>query len=236
MAGSGTAIILIAAIIFGSITGIILPETASTLSASLDYTILLLVFLLLFEVRIQDVVASINQTGFLIAALVANFIIIPALGYGIASLFLSAHPLFCMGLIIYFMAPCTDWFLGFTRLAKGNTALGTALLPINMIIQILLYPVYLHIFDINAADIGAGNILDSLWQWFCLPLIAAVALRIALEKLSKANHFENIQSIVSIIIPILLAVLVGQISAANIETLTSHLTICLLYTSDAADD
>ena len=28
------------------------------------------------------------------------------------------------GLMIYFLAPCTDWFLGFTRLARGDTTLG----------------------------------------------------------------------------------------------------------------
>lgn len=69
----------------------------------------------------------------------------PLIGFAITSLFLSGQSLLFTGLVIYFLAPCTDWFLGFTRLAKGDTALGSVLVPINMITQLLLYPVYLHL-------------------------------------------------------------------------------------------
>ena len=225
MSGRGTAILLITAIIFGSIIGIAVPETTNIFSSQIDYTILLLVFLLLFEVRFQNVISSLNRIDFIIAALVANFVIIPALGFAIASVFLSANPLFFIGLLIYFMAPCTDWFLGFTRLAKGNTALGAALLPINMITQLLLYPVYLNLFGVDAISTGTDDMFQTLWTWFFVPLLAAVALRFLLERVLNNTAFEQIQSLVSVIIPILLALLVAQISAVNIETLLSHTDI-----------
>ncbi|MEM1132823.1 MAG: arsenic resistance protein [Pseudomonadota bacterium] len=225
MFGSGTAFVLIGAIIGGSLIGIALPGAGDMLSGQIDYTILLLVFLLLFEVRVQNVLSSLNRIPFLAATLIANFIIIPALGFGLASAFMFAHPLFFIGLVIYFMAPCTDWFLGFTRLAKGNTALGAALLPINMIVQLLLYPVYLHLFGIDAIETGAGDIAQTLWQWFLVPLLAALILRFVAERILREDQMQFVQNLVALIVPLLLALLVGQIFAANIGTLISNIAI-----------
>ncbi len=225
MSGRGTAIILVVAILCGSVLGMSLPEAGDFLSNQIDYTILALVFCLLFEVRIQNFLSSLNRLSFIVAALIANFVIIPAVGFAIASVFLSTHPLFFIGLLIYFMAPCTDWFLGFTRLANGNTALGAALLPINMIVQLLLYPVYLTIFGIDTIGTGSHDIFQTLWQWFLIPLLLALAIRFLLERTIGEKRLEFIHSIISIGIPVLLAALVGQIFAANIGTLASNIAI-----------
>ncbi|MEM7750112.1 MAG: bile acid:sodium symporter [Pseudomonadota bacterium] len=228
MSGWGTALVLVVAIAGGAVTGLTLPEAGGLLSGQIDFTILLIVFLLLFEVRIQSILASLNRVSFIAVALIANFVIVPALGFAIASIFLSNHPLFFVGLVIYFMAPCTDWFLGFTRLAKGNTALGAALLPINMIVQLLLYPVYLDVFGFNTTAVGGGEIFHTLWQWFLVPLLAAIALRLLAELILRKAQFDFVQSIVSSVVPILLAVLVWQITAANIGTLLAHVPVFLL--------
>lgn len=225
MSGRGAAIALIAAIVCGSVIGILSPEAGSSLSDHIDFTVLFLVSLLLSEVRLQNIINSFNNIPFLLTALAANFVIIPALGYFVSSVFLSNHPLFFVGLCIYFMAPCTDWFLGFTRLAKGNTGLGAALLPINMLVQLLLYPVYLKIFGVEAAAAGVENIFQSLWQWFVIPLLMALLLRTLAERVLSEHQFNLFQSAVSITVPLLLAVLVWQISAANIGTLMANAAV-----------
>ena len=94
MSGRGTAVALIAAIILGAVMGSLWPQSETLLSGLIDYTILLLVFMLLFEVRLQSILSSSNRWQFIAAAILANFLIIPVLGFAIASLFLSAHPLF----------------------------------------------------------------------------------------------------------------------------------------------
>ena len=219
MSGQGTAIFLILAIFCGSATGTLIPQAGDSLPINIDYMIVLLVFFLLFEVRIQDVIVSLAQARFICVALIINFIVIPVLAFAISSIFLSGHPLLFVGLLIYFMSPCTDWFLGFTRLAKGNTALGAALLPINMLVQLLMYPIYLQIFGIDTINSEAGDILQTLWQWFFVPLISALVLRLFLERTLNTKRFELVQSVVALSIPILLAGLVAQISAVNIGTL-----------------
>ena len=225
MSGRGTAVALIAAILLGAAMGSIWPQSETLLSGWIDYTILILVFLLLFEVRLQSLLSSSNRWQFIAAAIVANFLIIPVLGYVIASLFLSAHPLFFIGLVIYFLAPCTDWFLAFTRLAKGNTALGAALLPINMIIQLLLYPFYLQWFGFGAVGIEAGELFQTLWPRFLIPLVLAVSARFVAERILNAPQFNTVEAVVSVNVPLLLAVLVWQIMAVNVGTLMANVTV-----------
>ncbi|MEM6899584.1 MAG: arsenic resistance protein [Pseudomonadota bacterium] len=225
MSGRGAAAALIGAIVLGSVFGIASPERGAALAGGIDMTLLVFVFLLLFEVRFQNLLSNLGRVSFIATALVANFVVIPLLGFVITSIFLVGHPLFFIGLLIYFSAPCTDWFLGFTRLAKGNTALGAALLPINLIVQLLLYPVYLNLFGVDQIGTASSDIAQTVWQWFLLPLVAAVGVRAILERLLKQHQFDLVLSIVSILVPILLALLVGQICAANITALVEHATI-----------
>ena len=43
---------------------------------------------------------------------------------GIRALFLSDHPALWVGFIMLMVTPCTDWYLIFTEIAKGNVALS----------------------------------------------------------------------------------------------------------------
>ena len=152
-----------------------------------------------------------------------NFIVIPLIGVAIASLFLSGQPLFYTGLVIYFMAPCTDWYLGFTRMAKGNVELGAALLPINMVTQLILYPVYLLAFD---TVVSYKVDLTVLIEWFVQPLLAAAVMRILL-----GNFMDKLLPICKLAIPLMLTLLVAQIFAANINALLDQLSVVPLLLS-----
>tara|TARA_B100000676_G_scaffold181703_1_gene178450 strand:- start:73232 stop:74203 length:972 start_codon:yes stop_codon:yes gene_type:complete len=220
-----TIVILIIAILSGSTVGLVYPQTTALLASQLDNMILLLVFLIFFEVRVQDFFTSLHRVHFIIVALIVNFVVIPGIGFAISTAFLSSHPLIVFGLTIYFMAPCTDWFLGFTHLAKGNTALGAALLPANLVIQLLLYPVYLNLFGIGELEGDVSKIPDTLLQWFLIPLLSAFILRIVVERLANKIQVSRFSSFLSCVIPILLAILVGQIFASNISKLITYADI-----------
>lgn len=208
--------LLFIAVTAGSVIGILFPSLGSSAGNFIDPTILTLVFLLLFEVPLKGVFKGVKNIRFIGLAWTINFLIIPFLGFSIASLFFSGQTLFYTGLIIYFMSPCTDWYLGFTRLAKGNVELGAALLPINMITQVVLFPVYLLLFN---TVVEYKIDLTVLLEWFLQPLIAAVVLRFVLFR-----FIDKILPICKFTIPVVLALLVAQIFASNINQLVAHLS------------
>ena len=220
-----TSFILIASILGGSMLGHFYPATGQQLGGLVDYTLLALVGLLFFGVRFGALVQAVGNLRFLAIALLANFVLVPLIGYGLAWLFLAAHPLFLVGLVIYFMSPCTDWFLGFTRLSGGNVALGTALIPINMTLQLLLYPFYLEWFTQSSVQVDAAIIGSTLLQWFLLPLLVAFAAHQALGKLLKPTWFECVLERADNAKLWLTALLVLQIFAGNIAVTVGHLSM-----------
>jgi len=224
----GTTLLLIAAILLGSLLGWASPDLGTRLGGWVDPLILALVSVLFFEVDYLALRRVGGHWRCLGLAWVCNFLIIPLLGYAIASLFLRGQPLFFTGLLIYFMAPCTDWFLGFTRLARGNTALGSVLLPLNMISQLLLYPVYLALFAGANTGAGVASLGGTLWQWFVLPFAGAVAAHLLLRLVLPAGVFAAIRGLAGRAVPIVIAALVTCIFAANIATILAHAATFLL--------
>lgn len=219
---SATSFILIGSILAGALLGHFSPVAGQQLGGLVDYTLLLLVGLLFFAVRFGALMQAVGNWRFVAIALLANFVLVPLIGYGIASLFLSAHPLFLVGLVIYFMSPCTDWFLGFTRLSGGNVALGTTLLPINMVLQLLLYPLYLQLFTQRIVEVDAGIIGSTMVQWFLLPLVVAVVFHQILRTSLQPARFEGVLHRADQATPWLIGLLVFEIFAANVSTILDH--------------
>lgn len=219
----GTAALLIGAILFGSFIGATAPETGETLSQGVDQTLLVMIFLLFFELRLGSIVKAFSNLKFLVIAWGSNFLLIPAIGFAIASLFFGGQPLLFAGLIIYFLAPCTDWFLGFTRMARGDTKLGAALIPVNMTTQLLFFPLWLWLFTQNTGLVDFGSMPQMLTQWFLLPLVLAQIVRVALERLAPTHLAERVIKIASQCLPIVLAALITQLFAAHIGVLFDNI-------------
>lgn len=221
---SGTTTLLMGAIAIGSIIGAVIPSFGSRLGAGIDYTVIALVAVLFFELRIERFRLNKSDLRFLMIAWIANFLLIPCIGFGIASVVLPDQPLFATGLIIYFMAPCTDWFLGFTRMAGGNTSLGSTLLPINMLSQLLLYPFYLAIFTRWQSGVDVQTSVQSLLDWFVVPVGIAIVARLALRLLGARAASAQILQRAGNAVPWVIAALIIEIFAMNAPTIGEHLS------------
>ena len=125
------------------------------------------------------------------------------------------------------MAPCTDWMLGFTKLAGGNVDLGAKLIPINMISQLLLYPLYLHIF-VRQDVVIPEFIFDTLLQWFVAPLILAIWIRLVLQVVASKKTMVKIVHLLELSIPYTIFLLVTLIFSVHIQTVSEHVDTFLL--------
>ena len=216
---SHTTSLLMLAIVCGFFIGAMSPKAAALAEKHIDASIMILVFLLLFELPTKAIYKSLSNLRFISLAWGLNFVIMPCIGFVVAALFFHDQSWFFIGLVIYFMAPCTDWYLGFTRLAKGNVELGATLLPINMISQICLFPVYLLLFNSTLA-IDYQIQLGMLVEWFLQPLFAAVICRLILH-----NFLKPLLILCRFGITGVLVALVAQIFAANANQLMMHINI-----------
>lgn len=221
-------LVLPAAILAGSLIGVSSESRGARLGEGVDLTVYLLIALVFFEMHWPTVKLHRSDLPFLSLLWVANFVIVPTIGFLIASVFLSGKPLFMTGLVIYFMSPCTDWFLGFTRLARGNVALGAVLIPINMLSQLLLYPVYLTLFTQWTANPDLAIVRETIVRWFIIPFLLAGVLRLFVGRVLSPGLAASVLDVVKRLHTWVLALLVLQIFAGNAITITRHWTVFFL--------
>lgn len=213
------SILIALAIVFGVALHQINPSTASEVGTYSDWTILLLLSLLLFEIRIPNLRLTKENSLIIALSLLVNFIITPILAYAISSLFFEKGSLIFIGLMIYFIAPCTDWFLGFTKIAGGNTSLGSTLIPINMAIQLLLYPYLMYVIGHQVLPIDVNYIGSTIMDWFILPLAIAIGAKLIMHFVIKEQVATFVSNTISHLIPLVIAALVFFIFASNSATL-----------------
>ena len=110
-------------------------------------------------------------------SLAINFAWTPLLAWLLGWLFLRDQPALWIGLIMLLVTPCTDWYLVFTSIARGNLPLSVALLPVNLALQLVLLPLYLLLLAGTVIPLDAQRTLQGVAQVLVVPLVAAAALR-----------------------------------------------------------
>ncbi len=144
------------------------------------------------RIPLDEIRAALSKIKPMALALAINFIFNPALAWALGALFLRHHPELWVGLVMYLVTPCTDWYLIFTHLARGDTALGVALLPWNLILQITLLPVYLLMLTGRLIPIDMRALGESVALYFLLPLLLALLTRPWLIRWKGRAFFERI--------------------------------------------
>jgi len=135
-----------------------------------------------FQIPLTDIRDALSNYRVPGLSLAVNFLWTPIFAWGLGALFLRDTPDLWVGLVLLMVTPCTDWYLIFTGLARGNVALGTALLPWNLMLQILLLPIYMLIFAGALVGLDAAALLESIMLVLFIPMGVALATRTWLKR------------------------------------------------------
>ena len=128
---------------------------------------------LFLSVPLKDLTKAFKNKRFAFGSLAVNFLWTPVLAWLLGYLLLSDHPYLWIGFIMLMVTPCTDWYLIFTQIAKGNVALATAILPINLILQVVLLPLYLFLFSGVSGSIDPSGLWESILIVLVIPFLLA---------------------------------------------------------------
>lgn len=184
-----TPIILLAVIL-----GIVLGQI-TIIEVNADNFIVPFLFLMLFglflSIPIKDLKSAFSNVKFAGTSLSINFLWTPILAWGLGSVFLSDQPALWIGFIMLMVTPCTDWYLVFTGIAKGNVPLSTSILPVNLILQVLLLPIYLFLFAGVMETVKMSVLFESILIVLVLPFLLANLTRFMLTKTNKQKFLEE---------------------------------------------
>ncbi len=188
-------------IIISAFAGLVLsniggfPDIAGGLIEPFLMVLLLVIFL---KVDFRDVGRSFGNIRFTATALAINFVWTPAFAALLGLLFFGEIDM-RIGLLMLLVTPCTDWFLVFTAMTRGNVALSTAILPLNLVLQLILLPVYLAIYLGSSTSFDFGSMLMSIVVVLIVPLAVAAVIKLLMRNrrdvLSEVldTHGDNMQ-------------------------------------------
>lgn len=213
-------LVFLGAILAGSLLGAAAPAAGAALGGWVDRIVLLLVALLFFDLRLDGLRSLRRAPRTVLPALGMNFLLIPLLAAGLT--LLLPDQAIRLGVLVYCLAPCTDWFLGFTRLARGDTATGAALLPLQLALQLALYPVWVAVFTGRGVDTTLGELGPTLLSWFVLPAVTGLAARLLVRFLAPARWRDRLADGAGRLLPAVIAALIVCLFAANIGTILAH--------------
>ncbi|GAE31387.1 arsenic resistance protein [Alkalihalobacillus hemicellulosilyticus] len=217
--------LILAAIIIGLSLGRVsgIPIYAEAVITPL---LMLMLYLTFLNIPISDMKKAFQNIRFTYTSIIINFAWTPLLAWVLALIFLSDHPALMIGFIMLMVTPCTDWYLIFTGIAKGNVALSTAILPLNLLLQVILLPLYLFIFARASGAIEPSLLLESIVLVLILPLALAFATNLVLGR-KPALKTKLLQTL-SVFPMLLLSLAIVALFAAQGSLLFEHLDLLWL--------
>lgn len=166
--------IYLAAIGAGLGVGSMLADPVAAIAEALIWPTL---GVLLYVTFLQVPLTSLPVAGsrrFLAVVLVGNFVLIPVLVWALTTV-AGLPPAVTLGVLLVLLVPCTDWYLSFTHLTGGDIAAAIAVTPLNLLLQLLLLPLYLWLLlgETFTELLVAGTILTTFATIIAAPLLAA---------------------------------------------------------------
>lgn len=229
------------AVLLGLCAGTVWSGLGPTVETLVWPVLAVLLYATFTQVPLVDLPKAFADGRFLVTALLANFVLVPLVVWGLVQLVPDDDAL-RLGVLLVLLVPCTDWFITFTQLGRGDAPRAIALTPITLIVQLLLLPVYLWMM--SGVDVGSVFSLGDLWPallvvlgplalaaltevwvrtsgrgdrlvehlgWWPVPLLAAVILLVATAHVGEVR--DSLHAL-----PVVVAVSVAYLATALVLT------------------
>ncbi|MDR2698167.1 MAG: arsenic resistance protein [Candidatus Methanoplasma sp.] len=182
-------------IIVAALAGIALGQIAfvsENTSRLIEPFLMVLLFVIFLKVDIREIGRSFRNVRFSSASVMINFVWTPFFAVLLGYAFLGGSADMTIGFLMLLATPCTDWYLVFTGLSKGNVSLSTSILPLNLVLQVLLLPVYLFLFLGTGSSFEIGSILVSIFVVLVIPFVAANVIKVVIKAKGRKDSMDAV--------------------------------------------
>lgn len=198
-------------ILAAAVFGLLLPG-AHALEAAIEPVLGLLLYATFLGVPFAAIGAGLRDRRFPAAVFGVNFLLVPAVVFGLSRL-VAGESALLFGVLLVLLTPCIDYVIVFTGLAGGDSAKLLGAAPLLMLTQILLLPVYLYLFigPTGLAVVQVGPFARAFLLLIVLPLIAAAVT----QALARRTRFGVRLQLVTLgaMVPLMMATLFAVVAS-----------------------
>ena len=164
------------------------------------------------SLTVGQIVQPLKNARLVILALVANFALVPLLGYVITLVIPLDEPL-KVGLIVLSTVAGAPFLIKEVQASKGKLSLGVGLMFLLMIVTIFYVPLVLPLL-LPGVDVNAGEIAKSLIVTMLIPIV--IGLLVRSHSAEGAKHWAPVMNRVSGIALLLMLVAGLGLNISNI--------------------
>jgi len=207
--------IYLVAILAGMAVGTVAPSLLQSGESLLWPMLGLLLYATFTQLPLTRLAATFRDGRFIAALLFGYFLCMPLI-LGWLRLLLPPDPAIQLGVLLVLLVPCTDWFISFTYLGRGDAPRAIAAAPLLLITQLLLLPVYLWLLiGTPAVELAlSGHLLTAFAGLILLPLMLAWLTEYIAERSQHGGRFVERMGILPV--P-LLAMVIFLITGSQIS-------------------
>lgn len=164
------------------------------------------------SLTLAQIIQPLKNARFVILALLANFVLVPLLAYGI-TLVIPLEQSLQIGLVVLATAAGAPFLPKLVQGAKGNVAFGVGLMVLLMVVTVVYIPIVFPLL-LQGVSVNPWDIAQSLIVLMLIPL--AIGLLIKSHSPDSAAHWQPVMNKISSLAILILLVVGLGLNISNI--------------------
>ena len=181
---------LVVGLAFGRIAG---AEATSVLQAAVTLVLFLMIYPMMINIDLKEVVNVHSHAGPVLLSLVVNFVVAPLVAVGLARLFFSGRVEYAIGLYFIALVPTSGMTAAWTGLANGDLESALVAMAVNLLLAVAILPAYLAALIPAPVGFDPGALYRQLAMIVVGPMVAGNLTRRLLLRRYGSSTFKRLK-------------------------------------------
>ncbi len=165
------------------------------LKPTTSWILFLMIYPMMINLNLRDIVKVIKNPKPVLLSVLLNFAVVPVIAFVIANQFLSFDPKLIVGMLLIALIPTSGMTASWTGLAGGKVQTALVMMAINLLLSIVMIPIYMKVFLGQLIDMPTMTIVMSLVKVILIPMILGNITRYFIIKKTSEQNLKSLKPV-----------------------------------------